>query len=79
MGGLWTFWLWYRGKIHTDEEFRRVIAERDEWKAAALTDRKRADEVTEAGSVQTKLLQAVVELAHGARDDPRPTAKDVAS
>ena len=58
--GLWAF---AAGKIHSDPEFRRVCAERDEYKAALAAERQAMNETATAGSVTNQLIGALARVA----------------
>lgn len=63
-------WALYRGKLHSDSEFRAVVKERDEYKATVATERKAADEMASAGTVTNQLIGALASLASERRYTP---------
>lgn len=69
-------WMFATDKIHSDAEYRRACAERDEYKAALAAERTAANETAQAGTVTNQLLNALVRVA----SERRPldlTGKDV--
>lgn len=71
-GALFLVYMFVAGKLHTDNEFQRVIRERDEYKKAAETERRIATEVAQTGSVTNQLLGAVVSLSAERQGVPPP-------
>jgi hypothetical protein len=62
-GALFVVYMFVAGKLHTDNEFQRVVRERDEYKKAAETERRISTEVAQTGSVTNQLLGAIVNLS----------------
>jgi len=63
-------WLFLAGKIHSDEEFKAMQAERDYWRDAHAEatrameiERRIVNETAQAGQVNNQLLSAIVNLA----------------
>lgn len=83
---LWVY-AFYTGKVHSDQEYRKLEAERDYWRSSseskdkAITAERRAvNETAEVGAVTNQLISAVVSMAtegRKARDRPGLTAGDV--
>jgi len=76
-GALILAYLFVRGKVHSDAEFRRVAAERDEYKRALDAERKAVNETAQAAAVTNNLISAVVTLAadrQGVALAPRPVS-----
>ena len=79
-GALLVVWLFLSGKIHTDGEFKRVEAERDQYRQALDTERKAVNETASAAAVTNKLIDGLVGLAEGKPALQRrelPAAKDL--
>jgi hypothetical protein len=70
-GAIFVVWMFLAGKLHTDAEFRRVVAERDQYRAALEAERKAVNETAQAASVTNRLLSAVVDLAAERQGVPR--------
>ena len=87
---LWVY-VFFTGKIHSDQEFSRLEEENKELHAentglrsALSSERKTVDETASAGQVTNQLISALAGLAAGRNPMPQPsppplelTAKDV--
>lgn len=56
-------WAFYIGKLHSDPEFQRVVAENLDLKAALATERQANNELAQTGGVTNKLIGALVDVA----------------
>lgn len=80
--------LFISGKIHSDSEFQRVVAESEARSRALETAQTINTELTRAGGVTNKLIGALVDVAtdrnadradhhHAVSRDPDLTAQDL--
>lgn len=58
-------YLFQAGRWHGDKEFRKVEAERDEYRMALETERKAVDEYARTGSTTNRLIEALTQVATG--------------
>jgi hypothetical protein len=54
--------LFLSGKLHSDAEFSRVLAENDALRTALTLERQANNELARTGSITTKLLDALVNV-----------------
>lgn len=64
-------WLIVTGKLHTRGEFDRVLEERGHYKDALETERITNNELARSGTVTSKVLDALVEVARDRNDRDR--------
>lgn len=73
-------YLFITGRLHSDTEFQRVLAENEALQDALDSERIINTEMIRAGGVTNSLIGAVVDLAHdrhAERQALRPAAPDV--
>jgi hypothetical protein len=65
-------WLFLAGKIHSDDEFKALEAERDYWRdahsevtRAVEIERRIVNETAQAGQVNVQLIRALTSIAEG--------------
>jgi hypothetical protein len=65
-------WLFFAGKIHSDDEFKALEAERDYWRDATAEvtkameiERRIVNETAQAGQVNVQLIRALTSIAEG--------------
>jgi hypothetical protein len=54
--------LFISGKIHSDSEFQRVLAENESLKSALASERQANNELAQTGGVTNKLIGALVDV-----------------
>ena len=63
--------LFVTGKVHSDGEFKRVLAENNFLKKALEDERKASTEASKAATTSNKLIDALVEVA----TDKKPSGR----
>ncbi|HEY6278721.1 MAG TPA: hypothetical protein VIX86_20605 [Streptosporangiaceae bacterium] len=65
-------YLFLAGRLHSDAEYRKLVRENDDLKAALADERRAVDEAMRTGTVTNQLITALTQLAENRRPIPPP-------